>query len=367
MTLVNIVQQYEDRVAETDKEKLSSLGFVDRPPLGLLPLEDAIQRYNPQPGDSFPALVKVSELYSDPKYNRTDKIHYKNCSTNLAKLGGFSYKAAGFLSAFYRPNNKIVLTKGNHRATKVYASCGNPETLVPVEITYHSTDVYDEIVKIESEDHHFDCNFRTSQSQEDRFKSAYYAQDESAISLYNFLDQFGIGIADTNPTAFFSVSSHSYVEKARMLNANLCEIYLRAFTQNNCEDFVGGNATYAGTYFLNAFSNSIQYIDINNDVDSLDLFMKYVYHDRENLSHGFLSNVNQSALTEGNGKFKGPEVNVARLISLYNEFCEKVLRAMIPTSNKHAIGYSSNEYLNFIKESDEVVRTRVDEISRQTI
>ncbi|UYA57582.1 hypothetical protein SCREM1_125 [Synechococcus phage S-CREM1] len=367
MSLINIVQQYEDRVAESDKQKLSTLGFVDKFPLGLLPLEEAIKQYNPQPGDTFPALVMVSELYSDPKYNRSDKIHYKNCSTNLSKLGGFSYKAAGFLSAFFRPNKKVVLTKGNHRGTKAYASCRNPKAYVPVEITYHNTEVYDEIVKIESEDHHFDCNFRTTQSQEDRFKSAYYAQDAAAISLYNFLDQFGIGVADTNPSAVFSVSSHSYIEKARSLNAKLCEVYLKAFTKNNCEHIVGGNATFAGTFFLNAFANSIQYIDINNDVDSFDMFMKYIYHDREDLSHGFLSNVDQAKLTEGNGKFKGAEVNVARLISLYNEFCMKVLRAKIPTSNKHAIGYSSNEYLNFIKNSDEIVRTRVDEISTSKI
>lgn len=367
MTLINLVQQYEDRVAESDKQKLSTLGFVDKLPLGLLPLEDAIRTYNPQPGDSFPALVKVSELYSDPKYNRTDKIHYKNCATNLSKCGGFSYKSAGILSAFMRPNDRIVVTKGNHRGTKAYAATRNCNALVPVEITFHDTDVYDEIVRIESKDHNVDCNYRTSQGQEDRFKSAYYAREESAISLYHFLDQFSIGIADTNPTAVFSLSSHTYVEKARAFNTKLCEVYLKAFTGNNCEDVVGGNATFAGTSFLNSFTNAIQYIDINNDVDSFDLFMKYIYHDRENLSHGFLSNVDQAKLTEGNSKFKGEEINVARLISLYNEFCLKVLRAKIPTNNNTAIGYSSNEYLDFIKKADESVRTRVHEIASQTI
>lgn len=367
MTLINIVQQYEDRIDELEKEKNSKLGFVDKLPLGILPLQDAIKMYEPKPGDTFAALVKVSDLYSDPKYNRTQKIHYNNCTKNLSKLGGFSYKAAGFLSAFLRPNQKLVLTKGNHRGTKAYAACRNPDVYVPVEITYHQTESYDEIVKIESEDHHFDCNFRTSQSQEDRFKSAYYAQDEEAISLYNFLNQFGIGIADTNPSATFSVSSHSYVAKARSLSANLCEVYLKAFTKNNCEKEVGGNATYAGVFFLNAFSNAIEYIDINNDINSFDLFMKYIYHDRENLSHAFLSNVTQAKLTEGNGSVKDPEVNVSRLISLYNEFCDKVLRAKIPTNNKHAIGYSSNEYLNFIKNSPEIIRTRVAEVSTQRI
>lgn len=367
MTLINIFQQYEDRVPEPDKQKLSTLGFVDKLPLGMLPLNEAIKQYNPKPGDSFTALVPVSYFYSDPKYNRTDKIHYKNIYKNLTKRGGFSYKASGVLSAYIRPNGKLVLTKGNHRATKVYAATRNPDSLVPVEITYHTTDVYDEIVRIESEDHNIDCNYRTSQSQEDKFKSAYYAKDEVAISLYNFLNQFSIGIADTNQSAVFSVSSHAYVEKARAFNATLCEVYLKAFTNNNCEDCVGGNATYAGTSFLNLFKNAIQYVDINNDVDSFDLMMKYIYHDREDLSQSFLSNVSQATLTAGNGKFKGEEINVARLISLYNEFCLKVLRAKIPTNNKTAIGYSSNEYFEFMKLADESVRSRVDEISNQTL
>lgn len=367
MTLINIVQQYESRVPESEKQKLSTLGFVDKLPLGILPLEEAIKQYNPQPGDSFTALVPVSGLYSDPKYNRSDKIHYGNIGKNLARRKGFSYKSAGILSGFMRPNGKIVLTKGNHRGTKGYAACRNPEALLPIEITFHITDDYDQIVRIESEDHNIDCNYRTSQSQEDRFKSAYYAEEESAISLYNFLDKFRTGIADTNPSAIFSVSSHSYIEKSRALNTNLCEEYLAAFTGNKCESCIGGNATYAGTSFLTSFRNSIQYIDINNDVKSFNDFMKYIYHDREDLSHGFLSNVSQAKLTEGNGKFKGEEINVARLISLYNEFCDKVLRAKIPTNNKTAIGYSSNEYLDFIKSADESVRSRVDEIARQTI
>lgn len=367
MTLINIVEQYEDRVAESDKEKLSTLGIVDKLPLGLLPFEEAIKQYSPQPGDSFTALVKVSDLYSDPRYNRTDRIHYKNVQKNLHKLGGFSYKASGFLSAFFRPNNKIVLTKGNHRSTKVYAATRNAQAYVPVEITYHNTNVYDEIVKIESEDHHFDCNFRTSQSQEDRFKSAFYAKEPSAISLYNFLDQFGIGIADTNPSAAFSVSSHSYIEKARTFNTKLCEVYLRAFTKNNCENFIGGNATFAGTAFLNSFNNAIQYVDINNGVDSFDMFMKYIYHDRYEFSNHYLANATQAKLTEGNGKFKGEEVNVARLISLYNEFCRNVLQAKIPTNNNTAIGYSSNEYETFVKKADDAVRNRVDQIVRSVI
>ena len=41
----------------------------------------------------------------------------------------------------------------------------------------------------------------------------------------------------------------------------------------------------------------------------------------------------QSKLTEGNSKFKGEEVNVARLISLYNEYCQIVLKAKLNENN----------------------------------
>ena len=82
---------------------------------------------------------------------------------------------------------------------------------------------------------------------------------------------------------------------------------------------------------------------------------------------GFLPNMNQSKLTEGNSKFKGEEVNVARLISLYNEYCEKVLKATLNENNNHAIGYSSDVYLKYIKSADADIRLRVDEISRKPV
>ena len=151
------------------------------------------------------------------------------------------------------------------------------------------------------------------------------------------------------------------------MNEEACSKYLKSFTAVVGEDEVGGIATFAATSFLDYFKNSIKYIDENNNIDSLTNFLDYIYNKRNDFSHGFLEDVTQAKLTEGNGKFKGEEVNVSRLISLYNEYCLKVLRAKIPTNNNHAIGYSSNEYLDFMKKADETVRSRVDEIARQTI
>ena len=75
----------------------------------------------------------------------------------------------------------------------------------------------------------------------------------------------------------------------------------------------------------------------------------------------------QSKLTEGNAKFKGAEVNVARLISLYNEYCELVLKATLNGNNDNAIGYSSDTYLNYMKSADADIRARFVQVSKDKV
>ena len=367
MTLKNIVELYENKVEEKDKEKLQGTQILDAPPKGFLAYEQALEVFQPQPGDTIVALVPVKEIYGDSTYNRVDRIHYGNVASNLKKHKGFSFKSAGIISLFARPNGKLVATKGNHRVTKRYAVDRNPDAVIPAEITFHESNDYDTIIQREASDHNVDCNYRTTQNTDDRFKAAYHAGEQWAKILFTYLDQFKIGIAKTNPRANYEASSYRSITKSRELNEANCTRYLDAFTKNVNEDELGGIATYAGTSFLTYFSDSVKYIDENNNTDSFSNFLDYIYNKRNDFSHGFLENVTQIKLTEGNGKFKGEEVNVARLISLYNEYCLKVLRAKIPTNNNHAIGYSSNEYLDFIKNADETVRSRVDEIARQTI
>ena len=374
MTLKNIVQLYNDKVDTKTKTKLSNLKPVDCPPKGVLPYEDAVKAFNPRKGDTIVALVKVKEIYTDTTYNRGDRIHYGNVAKNLQGMGGFSHKAAGLISLFARPNNnKLVTTKGNHRVTKLYAVGLDPDAEIAAEITFHGDDSdYSEIIRTEAADHNVDCNYRTSQNTDDRFKAAYHAKETWAVNLYNYLNRFKISIAETNRTANYEATSYRSITKSRELDEDSCSRYLKAFTDVVSEREVGGIATYAATSFLNSFKNSIKYVDDNtvvdgNNVDSVTGFLNYIYNERSNRSLGYLNDVTQTVLTAGNGKFKGEEVNVARLISLYNEYCLKVLRAKIPTCNNHAIGYSSLDYLDFIKNADEAVRSRVDEIARQTI
>ena len=382
MTLINLVENCDSRLTPPQKSYLSTLGVVDNPVKGLLPLEQYLVENNPQPGDSFVCLVPVGICFSDPKYNRSDRIHFGNIIKHLKRMAGFSYKAAGILSGFLRLNREqirdlqygrassqytVIITKGNHRVTKRYVVDNNRRAYIPVEITIHNTEDYDEMVRIESLDHTLDAAYRTSQNQEDKFKSSYYAEETDAVNLYNFLDEFSIGVAGTNPNAKFGTSSHNFIRQAEKRDSDICRKYLKVFTSRNCDNTITGMATFAATVFLLKFKKPIDKVDELNSCDSFDLFMDYIYHNRSNVTSGFLPDMTQASLTEGNAKYKGEEVNVARLISLYNEFCQKVLKAKLNENFNHAIGYKSKAYLEFLDSSDADIRTRVSEIAKQTV
>ena len=382
MTLINLVEQCDLKLTSAQKSFLSTLGVVDNPVQGLLTLEEYLVENNPQPGDSFVCLVPVGICFSDPKYNRSDRIHFGNIIKHLKRVEGFSYKAAGILSGFLRLNLEqirdlqygrassqyiVVVTKGNHRATKRYAVSNDRRAYVPMEITIHKTENYDEMVRIESLDHTLDAAYRTSQNQDDKFKSAYYARETEAVNLYNFLDLFSIGVANTNPNARFGTTSHNFIKAAKKRDEDICKKYLKVFTERNCDSVIGGNATFASTIFLLIFKKAIHKIDTLNSCDSFDLFMNYIYHNRSSVTSGFLPDMTQAKLTEGSGKYKGEEVHVARLISLYNEFCKKVLKADLCENQNHAIGYSSDAYSKFVKSADSDIRLRIDEIARQPV
>ena len=374
MALLNLVDQYEAKNTEEYKSFLSVLGCIDSPVRGLLTLDEYLEKYNPQPGETFVALVEVDRCCSDPKYNRTARLHYGNVKKNLKKRSGFSHKAAGILSGFLRKvwngdywEYVVVVTKGNHRVTKRYAVCRDRKVYIAIELTVHSTDNLDEMIRIESLDHTIDAQDRTSQSQEHKFTSSYFAKETDAVNLYNYLDQFSIGIAETNSLAKFKTTSHNYISKARAYDDTACTKYLTSFTKNNCEDVVGGNAAYAGTVFLKTFKPAIDKIDELNNCDSFDGMMEYVFKDRSDKSMGFLNDVTQASITAGNGKFKGAEVHVSRFISLYNEYCDKVLKATLPETHNHAIGYSSDAYISYMKSADTDIRMRADEVAKTTV
>ena len=118
---------------------------------------------------------------------------------------------------------------------------------------------------------------------------------------------------------------------------------------------------------MKTFKPAIDKIDELNNCDSFDGMMKYAFKDRSDKSMGFLDDITQASITAGNGKFKGEEVNVSRLISLYNEYCGKVMKAILPETNNHAIGYSSDAYLSYMKNADTDIRMRADEVAKTAV
>jgi len=95
--------------------------------------------------------------------------------------------------------------------------------------------------------------------------------------------------------------------------------------------------------------------------------MNHIFHCRSDKSMGFLNDITQASITAGNGKFKGAEVHVSRFISLYNEYCKKVLKATLPETHNHAIGYSSDAYISYMKSADTDIRMRADEVAKTTV
>mgnify|MGYP001485139097 CR=1 FL=1 len=369
--LLRVYKCYENKVDEKTKEYLQGFGTVDNAPEGLPLMEDVVRKYNSgeiAEGSTVICDGRVGDLWSDPTYNRIDDLRYGNQKRHIENRGGYSHDAADTLSAYCRPELKVVLTKGNNRASKRYACGRNPDSRVVISLKFHRKNIsHAEMIRIESLDHTIDAQDRTSQSQEHKFTSSYFAKETDAVNLYNYLDQFSIGIAKTNSVAKFGTTSHNYIAKARKYDDTACTKYLTSFTQNNCENVVGGNAVYAGTVFLKTFKPAIDKIDELNNCDSFDGMMKYVFKDRNDKSMGFLNDITQASITAGNGKFKGAEVHVSRFISLYNEYCEKVLKATLPETNNHAIGYSSDAYLSYIKSADTDIRMRADEVARTTV
>lgn len=357
--LMNVVECYENKVDDKVKLELKSYSVVDTMPAGLPKLEDVIKKYkNDDPefvgGVTVICTASVGDLWSDPTYNRIDALRYNNQKKHIVNRNGFSYVAADTLSAFLRPDLTPVLTKGNNRASKRYACGRNPESRVVLSLKLHSKSLSrEEMIRIESLDHNTDCNYRTTQSGDDKFKSAYYAKEPWAIETYNFLKEFNIGVADTLDDAKFKCLSHSYVQEARdKVSLESARKYLKAFTENNCETEIAGTATLAGTMFCNFFRSYIEDVDKKNNVDSFSKMMNFWFNQYGEASYSMANpdarNLTQSDITKGTGDNKCKELYVARFVYMYNTFC-KVQRYNISRSQKTAIPFEGSKDSSWLK------------------
>lgn len=323
--LLKIVDLYDSKVDDKTKQYLSTFPCIDSPPQGLMLMEDIIQKY--QTGEissgTYLVLARCGDLYTDPTYNRGDNLRYSNQKQHITKIGGYSYNASDTLSAYLRPSLCAVLTKGNNRTSMRYACGMDPNSRVVVSLKIHPKNIsFDEMIRIESVDHNTDCNYRTNQTGDDKFKSAFFAKESWAVELHNYLLPFDITVANITASKFIA-PSHSYLSKARRdAGDEYTSRYLKAFTQNECSNEVLGNAAVAGAIFLKRFSEYIDEVDRLNQCDSFSECLNFWYNERAELLRVVKAkNLTQSDLTNGNGVYKGDEPTVARYVFIYNEYC----------------------------------------------
>jgi hypothetical protein len=221
---------------------------------------------------------------------------------------------------------------------------------------------YEEMIRIESLDHNTDCNYRTNQSGDDKFKSAYYAEEEWAVNLFKYLEPFHIGIAGTLDGAKFVCPSHSYLSTAiRLAGREYTSKYLTAFTKWECAQEVQGNATVAGSLFLKTFHTYIEDVDKKNDIDSFSEMMKWFfteYGPAVQVVDPDARNLQQSDIVQGNGVYKGNEPAIARFVFLYNDFC-RIKRLKFKGTHKTAIpfeGSDSTAWNKFLADSNPLMK-----------
>ena len=344
--LVRVYDQYEKQV----KQYLAGYGTIDSAPKGLPFMEDIIDQYDRgeiPDGGTYICEAKVGDLYSDPIYNRILELRYCNQKKHIESRGGYSNDAADTLSAYLRPTLKAVLTKGNNRAS-MRGACGrDPDARVIIALKLHPKNIsYAEMIRIESLDHNTDCNYRTNQSGDDKFKSAYYANETWSTDLFEYLKSFNIGIAGTLDDAKFTCPSHSYMSTAlRIAGREYTSKYLTAFTRWECATDVQGNATVAGALFLKTFHFYIDDVDRKNGIDSFSAMMKWYFTEYGPAAQAFdpdAKNLQQSDIVQGNGVYKGNEPAIARFVFLYNDFC-RIKRLKFNGTQKTAIPFEGSD------------------------
>lgn len=364
--LLNVCDLYENKVDDQVKQALSTYGTIDNAPQGLPNMEDVIDSYRKgEIAENSTVLCsgRVGEFWSDPTYNRIAELRYGNQKRHIEARGGYSNDAADVLSAYLRPTLKPVLTKGNNRTTMRYA-CGRDRTsrvIVALKLHRKSASL-EEMIKIESQDHNTDCNYRTSQSGDDRFKSAYYAEEEWALKLFDFCKQFNIGIAGTLDGAKFKLHSHSYLQSGiKEAGEEYVRKYLYAFTKHECSHEITGNCVVAGPLFLKYFRAYIEDVDKKNNCDSFSDCMKYFFKDygeQAQLIDPDGKNLTQSDITAGNGLHKGDEPAIARFVCLYNYYC-RVKKLTIKGTQNTAIpfdGANSTAWNKFLANSTPLIK-----------
>ena len=385
-TLLNLCDLYSNKVTDIVQELLSHLPILDKAPVDELPkLEDVIKAHSRgeyEGVDCVHVSARIGDIMTDPEYNRGDNLRYGNQERDLNAMGGFSYRAAGTLVGFLRPGEFTVATQGNNRISMLFAVTQERSSRVPFLLNFHKPLItHEEMIRVEAENHNADCNFRSNQSTDEKFKSAFYSQQKWARLIFNFLKPYNIGIAGTLEGAKFNCTSHLYIDKARKeagdeFTNRFLKTHVDVFSADNCEKEVFGNFVRGGASFLSTFSAHIAEVDEKNGgIDSFGDMMRHYFANREkdaistrkllelaNASKAAIASVpvkkclTQADITQGNRIIKGYTLFVCRMVSIYNEYCKDQGLKFNQTYATAIPIVEGKTFANFIKKEDPILR-----------
>ena len=395
--LLNLCDLYTNKVVDVVQGLLSDLDVLDKAPIDGLPkLEDVIEAHSRgkhEGVDSIHVSARIGDIMTDPEYNRGDNLRYGNQERDLNAMRGFSYQAAGTLVAFLRPGGITVATQGNNRISMLYAVTQNKSTRIPILLIFHESGInHEEMVRVESENHNADCNFRSTQSTDEKFKSAYFSEQKWAKLIYSFLKPFGIGIAGTLEDAKFNCTSHSYIDKARKEAGDefvkrFLESHVDVFSADNCQKEVFGNFVRGGASFLSTFSAHIAEVDEKNGgIDSFSDMMRHYFADREKealetrkileqtgapksaiASVPVKKCLTQADITQGNRVIKGYSLFVCRFVSIYNEYCNEQELKFNQTYATAIPIVDGKTFASFIKDEDPILRPSFIDVAKNPV
>lgn len=395
--LLNLVQLFKQKVADNVKEQLSKLSVLDKAPTDNLPkMEDVIEAYfrgKYEGQNSVIVAARIGDCLTDPEYNRGDALKYGNQERDLNAMGGFSHGAAGVLSGYLRPNGVVVTTQGNNRISMLYAVTQNENERISLTLNFHKKDISEEeMVRIEAENHNADASFRTNQSSDDKFKSAFHSKQPWAVNIFNFLKPYSIGIAGTLENAKFNCTSHTYIDRARKEAGEeyvkrFLNVHTQVFLDDECEKDVYGNFVRGGATFLSVFSTHIELVnEKNNGIDSFFDMMKHYFAEREKgalrirkmmeeqgMPQSALSQVpvvqclTQSDITQGNRIIKGSALFVCRFVSLYNEYCKQNNLNFNGTYSTAIPVTEGKTFANFVKKVEPILRQSFVEVAKMPV
>ena len=117
--------------------------------------------------------------FGDPMDNRVNRFIRKHDSKPEETWNISLTNLNGTITLFFVLTAHL-LRKVIIESTKMYAETGDKKALIPAEITIDGSEDAAEIIRLDGQDHNVDCNYRTSQATDDRFKAAFHAGEKWA-------------------------------------------------------------------------------------------------------------------------------------------------------------------------------------------